>query len=67
MKLLFVTIFSMVTLQGCAQSTKAVAMDEYNPDTVTSSEVVVLTKKMIKEAKKRREKFLKEHPNIHLP
>jgi ABC-type Zn uptake system ZnuABC Zn-binding protein ZnuA len=68
MKKIFLFIFAsflVLSFNGCSQK-KAVAMNLYEPNAKepVKSATVVVTKEMIQEVKKRREKYLKEHGAI---
>jgi len=57
--------FLVLGFSGCTQK-EAVAMNLYEPNAKepVSSSTAVITKEMIQEVKKRREKYLKEHGSI---
>jgi len=60
-KIISAGLFLAILFSGCS-SKKAVAMNEYHPETTKITGVTVaITPKMIEEAQKRREQYLKEH------
>ena len=65
-RLIYIFLTAIIAL-GCANSSKAVAMNEYNPSVSSTTQIAIVTPQKIKAVQKRRVKFMQEHPEIVLP